>query len=221
MRWSSSTTRMCAALSGSDSIRLPPIGTDRSAACLHRLRQQRLHPAALLRADHREEKTAQGGFVAASAGGERAGDPLGLQLVETAGQNGALGGCAQATLAPVGDARLLLDPPGVDHLLQHRGKALLGDLEDFQKVRDPEPRMTLDEVQNAMVGAAETKLGEDGIGIAREIAVGEKKQLDDREQTSVGRWRRRSALAWLRRRDETAQRVGVYVSHVDLSDPDC
>ncbi len=129
-------------------------------------------------------------------------------------------GCPQPTLAPVGDARLLHDPAVVDQLLQDRGQALLGDLEDLQEVRDPEARVAIDEVQHAVVGAAEAELGEDGIGVAREIAVGEEQQLDDREQAGVGR-RRGVALPWLGRREETAQRVGVYVSHVDLFDPDC
>ena len=147
--------------------------------------------------------------------------PLGLQAVEAAGEAGALFRRAQQPLAAVATARLLRDPAFVDELLQHAGQALLGDLQDLQQVRDPQARIAVDEVQHAVVGAAQAEFGQHGVGLAREVAVGEKQQLDDGDEAGVGagsdacpRFRRLAARY-------AAQRLGIYVSHVDLFDPDC
>ena len=51
-------------------------------------------------------------------------------------------------------------------------------LQDQQDVGDPQARIAGDEVQHAVMGAAVAELGEDRVGIAGEIAVGEKQQLD-------------------------------------------
>ena len=80
--------------------------------------------------------------------------------------------------------------------------------------------MAVDEMQHAVMRAAEAEIGEDGIGVAGEIAIGEEQQLDEVEQlASVGACLAASpplppaigsaASAALRR-------AYIYVSHVDI-----
>ncbi|GGE40280.1 hypothetical protein GCM10007276_16980 [Agaricicola taiwanensis] len=56
---------------------------------------------------------------------------------------------------------------------------MLGDLEDVEQLRDLEARVTVDEMQHAMMGSAETVAIKDAIRAADEIAIAEKEQLDD------------------------------------------
>ena len=68
--------------------------------------------------------------------------------------------------------------PSPIELLQDAGEALLGDLQDFEQFGDPEAGIAVHEMQDAVMGAPEAVLREHGIGIAGEIAVGEKQKLD-------------------------------------------
>ena len=49
--------------------------------------------------------------------------------------------------------------------------------------------MAIDEMQHAVMRAAEIEIGEDGVGIAGEIAIGEEQQLGEFEQLRLRRAR--------------------------------
>ena len=141
--------------------------------------------------------------------------------IEAPGQSCTLLGHVQQPLAAILHARLLRDPALVDQLLEDPGEALLGYLQDLQQVRHPQARVAVDEVQHPVVRAAEPILGEHGVRLAREVAVGEKQQLDHRDEASLGRRERRPFRSRSGSHAKPASRLGIYVSHVDLFDPDC
>ena len=55
-------------------------------------------------------------------------------------------------------SRPLHDTALVDQLLQHTAEALLGDLQNVEQVGDAQARVAVDEVQDAMMGAAEAEV---------------------------------------------------------------
>jgi hypothetical protein len=85
----------------------------------------------------------------------------------------------EQTLAAVVRALLLHHIALVDELLEHATERLLGDLEDVEQLRDLHARIAVDEMQHAVVGAAEAELRQHVVGIADEVAIGEEQQLDD------------------------------------------
>ena len=83
-------------------------------------------------------------------------------------------------------ARLLHDITLVDQLLEHAGEALLGDGENVEQIGDAQTRMPIDEMQHAVMRAAEAEILQDRVGIASEIAIGEEQQLGEFEQLRLG-----------------------------------
>ena len=81
--------------------------------------------------------------------------------------------------------------------------------------------MAVDEVQDAVMRPAQPELGKDCVRLPGEVAIGEKQQLDDGDEAGVRRGRGRRLSPVSGRRANAAQRVGIYVSHVDLFDLDC
>jgi len=68
-----------------------------------------------------------------------------------------------------------------------------------------------------VMSASEPELGEDFIGIGREITVGEKQKLDDAQAPGVGMARIRFGIGGRVRGFGAFQfGVGCYVSHVDI-----
>ena len=106
----------------------------------------------------------------------------------------------EKALAAVGAAGLLLDISLVDQLLQHAAKALLGDLEHVEQVGDAQAGVSVDEMQNAVMGAAEAEILEDGVGVAREVAIGEEQELGEGQQLRI-------RIARASCRDSTARRL--------------
>ena len=185
------------------------------------LGQQRRDERPFVLADHGEQEARNCGVVAGAGMGERLPDAPGLQAVEAGGEGGTLVGRKKQALAAVALAGLLRDPALIDQLLEHAGQALLGDLQDLEQVRDLHARMPVDEVQHAMVGAAEAIFGQHGVRLAREVAVGEEQQLDEGEEVRIGAGLLRLACGLLSRCTIPARERGIYVSHVDLFGPDC
>jgi hypothetical protein len=75
------------------------------------------------------------------------------------------------------------------------------------------------EVKHAVMGAPEPVLREHGVRVAREIAIGEKEQLDVRDEivTLAARFpRTRRAGVGCGRGPPAAERLSSYVSHVDI-----
>ena len=76
-------------------------------------------------------------------------------------------------------ALLLHDVALVDQLLEHAAERLLGDLQDIEQLGDLHARIAVDEMQHAVVRAAEAELGQHLVGIADEVAIGEEQELDE------------------------------------------
>ena len=100
-------------------------------------------------------------------------------------QRAALGGGIELALPAVARPLDLDDMAGVDQLLQHAGEALLGDLQNVEKLGDRQARHAVDEMQDAVMRAAEAVVGQDLVRIGGEVAIGEEEQLDDREIDAV------------------------------------
>ena len=94
-------------------------------------------------------------------------------------QGFALGGGEKKTLPAIGVAGLLHDVALVHQLLQHAAERLLGDAQHLEQVGDLQPRIAADEMHHAVMGAAEAERLQHMVGVADEIAIGEKQQLDD------------------------------------------
>src|SRR2546423_9129458 len=120
MRWSSSTTRMCAALSGSVSM-LTHFGLSLAAACgdgFDRPGQQRFDQRALLPGDHVEQEASRHTIAADTRVGQGLSHALGLQGIEASGEGYSLLGGMQPPLATIALAGLLHDPPLIHELLE-------------------------------------------------------------------------------------------------------
>ena len=74
-------------------------------------------------------------------------------------------------------------------MLQHPCQTLLGDLQDFEQIGNLQPRVAIDEVQHAVMRTPQAELGEHGIGLAGEVAVGEEQQLDAGDELRIGKGR--------------------------------
>ena len=89
------------------------------------------------------------------------------------------GGRVELALPAVARALHLDDVAGVDQLLQHARQALLGDLQHVEQFGHGQARHAVDEMQHAVMRAAEAVVGQDLVGIGGEVAIGEEEQLDD------------------------------------------
>jgi len=66
-------------------------------------------------------------------------------------------------------------------LLEDAAERLLGDLEHVEQFGDLHAGIAIDEMQHAMMGAAEVELLQHLVGVADEIAIGEEQQFDQIE----------------------------------------
>jgi hypothetical protein len=92
----------------------------------------------------------------------------------------------QVPLPPIYAADPALDQPVLDQLPQHPVQRLLGDLQDVEKPGYRDPRPPPDEMDRAVMRPSQSALGEDRIGIAREVAIGKEQQLDPLAQLFIG-----------------------------------
>ena len=98
---------------------------------------------------------------------------------------------------------LALDHEALAHqLAQHPRQALLGDAQDAQELGHRDVGVAAHEVDDPVVGAAETVLVEDLVGVRGEVAIGVEEELD--------------ALAQLLLPQEERIGTGFYVNHVDI-----
>ncbi len=81
-----------------------------------------------------------------------------LRRRQPLGQRAAALGGEQQPLAAIGAARLLHDIALVDQLLEHARQALLGDGQNVEQVGDAQARMAIDEMQHAVMRAAEAEI---------------------------------------------------------------
>src|SRR5690606_36454576 len=129
--------------------------------------------------DHGSEELARGLASARPVFVQRAGNAAGLQKREIACERFALCGEMEQALAAVGLSSLLHDVALFNEIAQHASEALLGDLEDVEQVRDAHAGVAVDEMQHAMMRAAEAQPREALIGVADEVAIGEEQELDE------------------------------------------
>ena len=97
-------------------------------------------------------------------------------------------GRIEFALAAVARALQLDDMAGVDQLLEHARQALLGDLQHVEQFGDGQAGLAVDEMQHAVMGAAEAVVGQDLVRIGGEVAIGEEEQFDDGEVDAVLVW---------------------------------
>ena len=121
--------------------------------------------------------------------GQRLAEAARLQVDEAERQRAAGFGRVEQALAAVERPGLLLDEAVVDELLQDAAEALLGDLEDVEEVGDADAGMAVDEMDDAVMGAAEAVAEQRGVGIGDEVAIGEEEKLDERDLRLVARRR--------------------------------
>src|ERR1700674_2047814 len=177
IRRSSSTTRRCGAASdGADSaramVRLDP-GSAAQAPDAVGARDQVQHGLAMLGLDHGRKKPPRP-LMGPGRVAERAKDPLGLQLRQPHGKRLALGRDLEQTLPAVVLARLLHHVALLDELAEHAAERLFGDPQQLEQIGNLHPRRAVDEMQHAMMGATETELGQNLVGVADEVPIGKK-----------------------------------------------
>jgi hypothetical protein len=88
----------------------------------------------------------------------------------------------EQALTPVAFAELLLDQPRFDQRLQDAGEALFRDLQRLEEIDHALSWHPVHEVEHAMMRAAEAEIGEHGIGLGREISIGEEQEFDAPER---------------------------------------
>ena len=82
-------------------------------------------------------------------------------------------------------------------MFENPRQALLGYLEYIEKISNPEAGIAMDKMQHAMMRPAKAEVVEQGIRLAGEIAIGEKQELDIRNQRVI-RKRQRTANGLIR-----------------------
>ncbi len=110
---------------------------------------------------------------------EHAADARGLQPGKLHRQRFAGGAGIKQPLAAIVGALLLHDIAFIDQLLEHAAERLLGDFQNIEQLGDLHAGIAIDEMQDAMVRAAEAELFQHLVGIADEVAIGEEQKLDE------------------------------------------
>ena len=119
-------------------------------------------------------KAVDGGDAGFAEGGD---EELALAGEETALESAAFLGQGEVFLAAVGVASGVFDVAFGDELTQDAGEALLGDAQKSEQLGHGDAGSGADEIENAVVGAAEAELFEDGVGGTGEVAVGEEEEF--------------------------------------------
>jgi hypothetical protein len=142
-------------------------------------RDESQHGIALLGVDHGGEETAGRLVRLRSKLGQRTRDARGLQPRELHRQRLAFRRDVEQALAAVVRALLLHHVALIDELLEHAAERLLGDLENVEQLRHLHAGIAVDEMQHPVMGPAEAEFCQHVVGIADEVAIGEKQELDD------------------------------------------
>jgi len=174
---------------------------------------QAQHALAILGVDHSGEKAPRRLARVGAELREHASDACGLQSGEFQRQRLARRADIQQALAAIVGALLLHDIAFVNQLLEDATERLFGDLQDVEQAGDFHAGVAVDEMQDAMMGAAEAELGQHFIGIADEVAIGEEQELDEVKIGLAGRGLDRSLAGsrgarLARRRDADVGHLG-------------
>lgn len=106
-----------------------------------------------------------------------AADAARLRFAQRQRQFAARKGGVEPALAAVFRSGHLTDIAAIDKLFQYARKALLGDLQGFQKIGDGHARLAGDEIDDAVVSAPEAYALKDRVRIGGEVAIGEKEKF--------------------------------------------
>src|SRR5690606_28676913 len=181
MRLSSSTTRRCGASSLSGLVSVLLMRPTRGSA----FDQAIDHGALRFVDDHAQE-----GFGAVALGwrqvGEGGADAALLRMEEAQREGAACGGRIEQALAAVDRAGQLLDEAAIDELLEDAAETLLGELEDIEEIGDADAGMPVEEVDDAMMGAAEAVAEKRRVGVGGEVAIGEEEEFDEGDLRAIG-----------------------------------
>src|SRR5262245_12273221 len=145
---------------------------------------------------------------------EHAIDPLRLQRREPERQGLSLRRHIEEALTAILIALLLQHIALVDELLEHAAERLFRDVEDLEQIRNPHAGVAVDEMQDPVMRAPETKLQKHLVGVTDEVPVGEEQQFDDVPNGLRRRSTRRTAF----RHPCTgySDLAHIYVSHIDI-----
>ena len=132
----------------------------------------------LLRIDHRFKKGLRRWETPIAQLFQRQSEPPRLNEGESQRQPLAVRRRVELPAATIEGAGSNLDEVLVDEFSQHAVQALLGDPQYLQKLGDRQPRPPADKIEDAMMGAPKSISFEQPIGVADEIAIGEKEQFD-------------------------------------------
>src|SRR5690606_6310835 len=148
---------------------------------------------------------------------QRSRDTCVLQLQEPVGKVAPLVGQVKQALAPILRARLLQNIATIDELLQNTRQTLLGNLEAIKQIGNPQTWVTVDEVENTVVGAAEAELGQNGVRLPGEVPVREEQELDESDELlTADLFGRLERYVLAPRFHRSGPGCCIYVSHVDL-----
>src|SRR6185312_12042817 len=141
---------------------------------------------AVLLGNHGKKKLARDRIGAGSELRQCPLDAFDLNLCQFVGQADALGREIEAALATIFVSGALDDEAFVHELLQNAGQTLFGNLQDIKQLSDLQAGISMHEMQDPVVGAAETVLREKSIGIAGEIAISEIEKFDAGDEIDAG-----------------------------------
>ncbi len=183
MRRSSSTSSRCGA-SSAGLRRRSRDGRSLDHACSFAVAvpgaEDRLqHLVGIVVIDHRAQELADRIGAIGPDVAQRAVDAVGLQARELRHQRLALCGGKKKALPPVVIAGLLHDIAFIEQLLEHPSQRLLGDAQHVQEIGHLQAGIAVDEMQHPVMRPAEPERLQFMVGVADEIPVGEKQQLDD------------------------------------------
>jgi hypothetical protein len=107
------------------------------------------------------------------------GGHVGLEAGEEGGFEGfAFGGEVEQALAAIGGADFLDDEVSGLEIGEDAAERLFGDGEQAEQFTDGQAGFAGDEIERAVMGAAQAFFGEQGIGAANQAGVAEVEQLD-------------------------------------------
>src|SRR5690348_5446513 len=179
-------------------------------------RNQPKHAIPIVRVDHRRQKPSCRLVRIGTEFAERAIDPLRLQIGKSQRKRLTLRRHVKQALPPILLAFPLQHVALVDELLEHTPERLLGDVQDFEQVGNFHSGIAVDEMENAMVRAAKAEFQQNFIGIADEIPISEKQQLDNVPHGLRGAGRGTAASWTISETGPGDELAHIYVSHVDI-----
>ena len=115
------------------------------------------------------------------------GDASALRLRQPTLQLAPLQREFEKPLPPVPGTPAADDEPLPHQLAENTAQTLLGDTQNAEQLADRHLRMASDEMDDPMMGAPESVLREDRVGLCGEIAIGKEQQLDPLPHLVLGR----------------------------------